>query len=145
MVASDLTDAPSQQRWWPLAFMAGGALFVGLSFVRLAADGGRSDWTDEKAIQYQEAAAMFHVLAHESGHTPENGPGGTERGEKLREAQLRFDELRHELESARSRLINWAIVLRTIGVVLAIVGAIAYFANLLRRPAELRDYHKVMK
>jgi hypothetical protein len=118
-------------------------LLIGLSFLPSIAVDGRSEWTDEKALQYQEASATLHGLAHEIGHAPENPGVGTNSQQQLEAAQARFDELRRQLQAARSRSINWALALRSLGVVFAIVGSVSYFAKIRRRIPELRDYHRV--
>jgi hypothetical protein len=143
MATSDLFSAPPQHRLWPLVLLALGMLLIGLSFLPSIAVDGRSEWTDEKALQYQEASATLHGLAHEIGHAPENPGVGTNSQQQLEAAQARFDELRRQLQAARSRSINWALALRSLGVVFAIVGSVAYFAKLRRRIPELRDYHRV--
>ncbi|QDU91713.1 hypothetical protein Pla175_51430 [Pirellulimonas nuda] len=56
--------------------------------------GGAAAWTNERAVEYQQAAGELHRLAF--------APDSAESREKLALAQARYDTLRGELDAARS-------------------------------------------
>ena len=145
MTASDLPPVSSQRQSWPFVSIAGGALLIGLSMFWPAALGGRSGWTDAKAIEYQKASADFHELAHELGHRDDRGGSSADTEQKVKAAEARFDQLRGELQAARGRTLNWAIALRVIGAAMAITGAVAYFATRRKHSPDLREFHKVSR
>lgn len=130
------------QRSSPFVLVSVGIALLGLSFANFLQGGGRSEWTDEKALQYQQAATTFHHLAHEAGHS-----GGSEdalrQKENLRQAQSDFERLRVELETARHRSIHWPTLLRIAGAALGIAGIVTYFSTRRKAQRELAGLHRV--
>jgi hypothetical protein len=89
-----------------LAISLVGFAAVIASFVWPRFDGGRSAWTEQKAIELQRAQSTIHKLGgHEhSGpmQSPQSSPLSHEEQE-YREALAAHENLRAELEQAQSR------------------------------------------
>jgi flagellar basal body-associated protein FliL len=131
-----------EHRRSPLILIAVGVALLGLSFASFVHSDGRSVWTEEKAVQYQQAAATFHQLAHEAGHLG-GSEDSTRVNDNLQQAQSDFEQLRTELESARRGSIHWPVLLRIAGTTLAVAGAISFFATRRKGSRGLADFHRV--
>ena len=131
-----------ERRQQPLILLVIGGTLFGLSFASFVRGDGRSVWTDEKAVQYQQAAAKFHHLAHEAGHLGSSGDSAHSPDDLL-QAQAAFERLRTELDSARSATIPWPLLLRVVGGTIAVAGVIAYVAMRPKSTADLADFHEV--
>ncbi len=96
-----------------LALLTLGAVAVAASLASSRGGAGAA-WTNERAVEYQQAAGNLHRLAF--------APDSPETREKLAEAQSRYDGLRGELDAARRPPWRLADLLFWGGVGLVLVG-----------------------
>jgi hypothetical protein len=98
-----------------------GVLMIGVSLFTPDLSLGRLTWSDQQALQYQAAAANLHHLSHE---VAEASPG--EQAEavqrELKQAQAEYQRLRSQLDVARGLSGQITMIVRLLGVALAIVG-----------------------
>jgi predicted negative regulator of RcsB-dependent stress response len=109
-----------------LAAILAGLVFVGVSFLPTFQSGSER-WTNDRAREYQDAALAIQNLSH---HAATQTPDTASRAdaEKLEQALAHFQNLQQELETARSQSAGLGVLLRVVGVLLAIGGSILYVA-----------------
>jgi predicted PurR-regulated permease PerM len=112
-----------------------GVVLIGLSLVWPAVSSGRSQWSDEQAREYQSVSAELHGLSHQLAHEQEEGGDVDTLAQKLQQANSEFDRLHQQLETAQQSPLRIASVLRFLGFVLIVVGAIVHYRDRFRRPA----------
>lgn len=88
---------------------------------------GSEQWTNDRAREYQEAALQIQNLTH---HAASQTPDTATRADsqKLDQALTHFQDLQQELEAARSQSLGLGVLLRVVGVLLAVGGSILYVA-----------------
>ena len=137
---------PANRFGWPQS-LAAILMVLGLaatvaSFLLPTSSTRRAAWSDAQARKYQAASIKLHSLSHEAAHIDEaSGHTSKEHAavhDELAKAQVEYDVLRGELDSALGRPKRLAWLLRT-GGILALVfgGAIIY---LLPPPATDDDF-----
>ncbi len=116
-----------------------GVLLIVASFVVSFLGGGTvrsaTGWTQEKARQREEVGQELHRLAHEKGHSQQDGHGhgnpdaSAEKklDEQLGAAEKKEKEQRAQLNRAKSRGSLVITLLRFGGILIAGGGVIAYF------------------
>lgn len=109
-----------------LAAILAGLVLAAASFLPTF-QSGSEQWTNDRAREYQEAALQIQNLTH---HAASQTPDTATRAdsEKLDRALTHFQDLQQELESARSQSLGLGVLLRVVGVLLAVGGSILYAA-----------------
>ncbi len=105
-----------------------GLVLIALSVVWPKVATGRRGWTDEKALAYQSASAELHRLSMQTAATePENQTRALH--ENLADAELKYAELRAELDAARARPARIATILRYAGIAILAAGILGLVAK----------------
>jgi hypothetical protein len=119
------------------AIILGAALFA-LSFLPIFAS-GRERWTKDQALELQQASMRIQELTHKLGsQSPDTA--NKQAAEDYHQALDRFEALQGELKSAQGRSGSLGAVLRILGLLLAIGGAVSFFAT-KRKSGDLRPVH----
>jgi hypothetical protein len=117
----------SPSRHWTVAgivFLVLGLLLVAFSFLLPALDNGSSEWSNDKALQYQQTAERIHQL---SG-SPSGLPNAADR-QALLEAQEEHDRLDKERRQAVDSAAWRAAALRWTGILLTLLGIAIHTMN----------------
>jgi hypothetical protein len=85
-------------------------------------------WDDAKAQEFQSAAARFHELSHAA--TDAGAANAESLPSQLAAAQAEYEALRSQLDAARIRPRQVAVVLRWLGVAITITGGVFYYRSL---------------
>lgn len=101
----------------PGVLILAGLVLIATSIAWSKSVPGNSNWTPQKAQQYEKAARDFHALA--------STPPSEETNAARQEAEQHYQQLRTELEAARGSRVRWGLVLQMLGVGLALVGSVA--------------------
>jgi uncharacterized protein HemX len=109
-----------------LAAILAGLVLAAASFLPMFQSGSER-WTNDRAREYQDAALEIQNLTH---HAASQSPDTASRAdaEKLDQALSHFQGLQQELDAARSQSAGLGMLLRIVGVLLAIVGSVLYVA-----------------
>lgn len=113
-------------RWrdsFSLVALIGGLILTMLSFAWPAVSTGRSEWSDQQAVEYQAASSELHRLSLQIGSTPPEDQSRAKQKE-LADAQSKYAALRAELDAARRYPTRIAAVLWYTGIFLLICGLI---------------------
>ena len=121
-------DPSRQWRTIGMAMVCAGAVLLAASFFMSGRSLGRSSWTDDRALQYQDAAKTLHGLSDKLTHAAR--PEDAERvREELARVQAEYDVLRGQLDGARRRPSLISGILRWAGLAIVVLGGFAYFAQ----------------
>jgi len=131
--------AESLARFALPAVIVGMALFA-LSFLPLFTS-GRERWTKQQALELQQASMRIQELTHQLGsQTPDTASRQT--SQDYRQALDHYEDLQSQLKDARGRSGSLGPVMRILGLLLAIGGAVSFFAT-KRKSTDLRPIHTV--
>ena len=108
----------------PLGVFVVGIVLVALSVMWPRWTGGRAVWTDADARAHAAAAADLHKQFSNHDHGLSEDP--TTGVDTLAAARKSFDASQARLEVARTRGLPTAAVLRWLGIVTALTGAVAF-------------------
>ena len=115
---------------WHIACILIGILLMAASAAWPHMVDSRKQWTNEKAAQFEEVNARLHELSDVRGHGHQHDGLTHERAsEQLAEAERDFDELAPELDAARTGPRKTAAWLQWIGIAVAALGIVAYWAG----------------
>lgn len=106
-----------------------GLLLLGVSYMWPLLLPQEVVWSEEQALEKSNAAADLHRMSHEAGHVVSDSTDEEEKKaaqEQLQKAQSRFDESKAALDRGRRFRDITAIVLRSCGIVFALMGVIRY-------------------
>jgi hypothetical protein len=121
MADSDPAKEPAKHSTLAAALLAGGILFLAVSFFWPGQSVSRAAWSPEQAKAYQAASVRLHSLSQE---TVASAGSNNDKGvrEKLEKAEAEYKAIRSQLDSAidRPKYITFAI--RILGSLLAIAG-----------------------
>ena len=125
-MSTDELEAPAKPRpRAALLLLSAGAALIVASFIWPSLSNGRESWTTEHALEHQHASADLHQLSHKYDQERAKGNGEAVLDE-LEQARAEYGKLDADLEAARNRPARVAMVLRVLGVLLAIGGGISY-------------------
>jgi hypothetical protein len=85
-------------------------------------------WNDNQAHQYQEVSAKLHELAHRYGDQTGSSKGSAPSPE-LKRAQKEYDDLRQQLDTARSEPARLSSLMLLAGILLSVTGGAIYLTN----------------
>jgi hypothetical protein len=108
-----------------ITLLTAGIALLALSFAWTWWATGRSSWSDQQALKFQEASSRLHSLSHEYAHEAQHGDTDALRSQ-LAEAQARFGEMRAQLETAQNRPKRVAMMIRVAGLLMAVIGGAIY-------------------
>jgi len=131
MVSSEPRKTLSWQQVAASLLLAIGCALVSLSFAWPRVAGGSAAWPKDQALRYQRAAANLHSLSHKYAQAAAQGDERAVRRE-LEQAHGEYSEVRSELDSAMARPKRLATIIRALGLVLAVVGAVAFYYSAQR-------------
>jgi hypothetical protein len=130
-------NAEASARYALPAIVMGITLF-GLSFLPIFAS-GRERWTKDQALELQQASMRIQELTHKLGaQTPDTVNRQT--SQDYQQALDHFANMQSQLKEAQSRSGSLEAVLRILGLLLAIGGAVSFFAT-KRKSGDLRPIH----
>ncbi len=114
----------------PLGVFASGIVLIVLSVMWPRWTGGRAVWTDADARAHAAAAADLHgqFANHnrELAEAPATAEDPATDVDTLAAARERFDASQARLDAARTRGLTTAALIRWLGIVMALAGALAF-------------------
>jgi hypothetical protein len=110
------------------ALIGSGTLLVLASWFWPSPAVGRGGWSEQDAQALNEAAAAMHAAEHEHNESA-GGPKSDKAEDRSTSAQRRYQELRNRLTDAQSRGARTAIMMRYLGLAVAVAGVVAHLAN----------------
>jgi Flp pilus assembly protein TadB len=110
-----------------IALIAVGLLFVVSSIIIPAGAAGGTNWSPEKAKQYQAASVKLHSLSHSSASaSPEKQ---RELKSQLQDAEKDYASRRADLDAAIGRPTRVRWILRMTGVAIAAAGGVSAYLS----------------
>lgn len=137
MASTELQGMSSKARTQSILVVVVGIGLLATSFLPWLA-GGRARWSKEQALEYQQASLRIQELTHKlASQTPETASRDT--ADDFQDALDHFHDLQSKLETARGQSGHLAAVLRVVGLVLVVGGAIRLIP-MKRKSSELRPF-----
>jgi hypothetical protein len=86
----------------------------------------KTAWSDEQAKAYANASHKFHQLSHQSIHLPKREDHSSPFQVELAEAKVNYQELRQQLDHARSRPKYFRWFANGLGILLVGTGCLLW-------------------
>ena len=113
-----------------------GVLLIGCGMVLIAASWiwpfhtfSKTAWSDEQAKAYAVSSQKFHQLSHQNIHPQEQQNRLTPLQTELSEAKIKYQQLRQQLDHARSRPKRFSGFASGLGIVLVAGGCLLWIVN----------------
>lgn len=128
MSTNDADTQPRRVAAGPLVALSIGVVLILVSFLWPSISNGRGQWTTQQALEHQRASAELHQLSHKYDHELAEGNGDAVLDE-LQAARTEYERLDADLEAARNHPVHFAMVLRILGVLVAVAGGFIYYKD----------------